>query len=153
MTRTLQEKESLISAKFTAPSGYTISGTTADQNGNISVRATYKINKKFSVKLSAAQFVYNGKVQKPKVTVKVGSKTLSSRYYTVAYRNNKNTGYATVLVQGKGSYAKYAAKTSFAIVPKQMKKPSVKSTVKKKMTVSWVRDSSGNTVYYPVQPE
>lgn len=127
-------------AKFTTPSGYTIPGTTADQNGNISVRATYKINKKFSVKLSAAQFVYNGKVQKPKVTVKVGSKTLSSRYYTVTYRNNKNTGYATVLVQGKGSYAKYAAKTSFAIVPKQMKKPSVKSTVKKKMTVSWVRD-------------
>lgn len=128
-------------AKFTTPSGYTISGTTADQNGNISVRATYKINKKFSVKLSATRFTYNGKVQKPKVTVKVGTKTLSSKYYTVTYRNNKNTGYATVLVQGKGSYANYAAKISFVIIPKQMKTPSVKSTAKKKMTVSWTRDS------------
>lgn len=128
-------------AKLTAPAGYTISGTTADQNGNISVRATYKINKKFSVKLSATRFTYNGKVQKPKVTVKVGTKTLSSKYYTVTYRNNKNTGYATVLVQGKGSYANYAAKISFVIIPKQMKTPSVKSTAKKKMTVSWTRDS------------
>lgn len=127
-------------AKLTAPSGYIISGTTADQNGNISVRATYKINKKFSVKLSATRFTYNGKVQKPKVTVKVGTKTLSSKYYTVTYRNNKNTGYATVLVQGKGGYANYAARTSFIIIPKQMKTPSAKSTAKKKMTVSWVRD-------------
>lgn len=100
-----------------------------------------KINKKFSVKLSATRFTYNGKVQKPKVTVKVGTKTLSSKYYTVTYRNNKNTGYATVLVQGKGSYANYAAKISFVIIPKQMKTPSVKSTAKKKMTVSWTRDS------------
>ena len=93
------------------------------------------------MKLSATRFTYNGKVQKPKVTVKVGTKTLSSKYYTVTYRNNKNTGYATVLVQGKGSYANYAAKISFVIIPKQMKTPSVKSTAKKKMTVSWTRDS------------
>ena len=127
-------------AKLTAPAGYTISGTTADQNGNISVRATYKINKKFSMKLSATRFTYNGKVKKPKVTVKVGTKTLSSKYYTVTYRNNKNTGYATVLVQGKGSYARYAAKASFVIIPKKMRKPSVKSTAKKRMTARWVRD-------------
>lgn len=127
-------------AKVIAPSGYTISGTTADQDGNISVRATYKINKKFSVNLSATKFTYNGKAQNPRVTVKVGTKTLSSQYYTVTYRNNKNTGYATVLVQGKGSYARYAAKASFVIIPKQMRTPSVKSTAKKRMTASWVRD-------------
>lgn len=123
-----------------APSGYSISIKSA--NGTVNVTSKYtKITKKLNLKLSKTSYVYTGKNLKPTVTVYNGKKKVASKYYTVTYKNNKNTGYATVIVKGKGSYAKYAGKASFIIRPKQMRKPSVKSTAKKTLAVGWVRDA------------
>lgn len=48
---------------------------------------------------------YTGKAVTPKLTVKVGSKSLSlNKDYTVEYTNNVNQGTATAKVIGKGSY-------------------------------------------------
>lgn len=67
---------------------------------------TYKINaaKISSCKLSATSFTYNGKVQKPTVTVKDSKgKTISSSLYTVTYSSGcKNPGVYKVTVKGKG---------------------------------------------------
>ena len=56
-------------------------------------------------KVSVPGVRYNGKAQKPKVTVKYGSKTLRQGVdYTLRYRNNKEPGTATVEVVGMGAY-------------------------------------------------
>ena len=123
-----------------APSGYSISIKSA--NGTVNVTSKYtKFTKKLNLKLSKTSYVYTGKNLKPAVTVYNGKKKVASKYYTVTYKNNKNTGYATVIVKGKGSFAKYAGKATFTIKPKQMRKPSVKSTAKKTLAVGWVRDA------------
>ena len=123
-----------------APSGYSISIKSA--NGTVNVTSKYtKITKKLNLKLSKTSYVYTGKNLKPTVTVYNGKKKVANKYYTVTYKNNKNTGYATVIVKGKSSYAKYAGKAAFIIRPKQMRKPSVKSTAKKTLAVGWVRDA------------
>ena len=123
-----------------APSGYSISIKSA--NGTVNVTSKYtRITKKLNLKLSKTSYVYTGKNLKPTVTVYNGKKKVANKYYTVTYKNNKNTGYATVIVKGKGKFAKYAGKASFIIRPKQMRKPSVKSTGKKTLAVGWVRDA------------
>ena len=66
--------------------------------------------------VSVASAIYTGKTLKPKVTVKLSGKTLSSKYYTVSYENNKNIGKATVTVKGKNGYSG-SVKKSFSIVP------------------------------------
>ncbi len=123
-----------------APSGYSISIKSA--NGTVNVTSKYtKITKKLNLKLSKTSYVYTGKNLKQTVTVYNGKKKVANKYYTVTYKNNKNTGYATVIVKGKGKFAKYAGKATFTIKPKQMRKPSVKSTAKKTLAVGWVRDA------------
>lgn len=123
-----------------APSGYSISIKAS--NGTVTVTSKYtRYTKKLTVKPSKTVLVYNGKTQRPSVTVYNGNKKVSSKYYTVTYKKNKNTGYATVIVKGKSSYAKYAGKAAFIIRPKQMRKPSVKSTAKRTLAVTWTRDA------------
>ena len=58
-----------------------------------------------TITLNPERYVYDRQEKKPEVTVKDGSKTLTSGTdYTVAYSNNTNVGTATVTVTGKGNY-------------------------------------------------
>ena len=56
--------------------------------------------------MTVAKATYNnGKQVKPKVTVKLDGKTLTSGTdYTVSYANNKNAGTAVAIAKGKGDY-------------------------------------------------
>ena len=131
------------------PAGYNISVST-DANGNIKLISNFTTyTKKLRLKLSKTSYVYNGKNAKPKVTVYNGRKKLSSKYYKVTYKNNKKVGYATVIVKGKGKFAKYAGKAAFTIKLKTLKKPSVKKGAKGTLNVSWKRD--GQATKYVVQ--
>ena len=122
------------------PAGYNISVST-DTNGNIKLISNFTTyTKKLRLKLSKTSYVYNGKTAKPKVTVYNGRKKVSSKYYKVTYKNNKKVGYATVIVKGKGKFAKYAGKSAFTIKLKTLKKPSVKKGAKGTLNVSWKRD-------------
>ena len=62
-----------------------------------------------TVILSKKSFTYNGKTQKPAVTVKVGSRTLTGADYTVVNKGRKDAGKGTVKVTLKGNY--YGGKT------------------------------------------
>ncbi len=63
---------------------------------------------------------YTGSAQKPAVTVKDGSKTLTNGTdYTVSYSNNTNVGTATVTITGKGNYTGTRT-TTFKIVAKSI---------------------------------
>ena len=75
----------------------------------------------------------------------MGKKKLSSKYYSVSYKNNKNVGYGTVTVKGKGSYAKYSGSATFKINLKKVSLSSVKAQ-KKKMVVYW-KKTGGNHGY------
>ena len=131
------------------PAGYNISVST-DANGNIKLISNFTTyTKKLRLKLSKTSYVYNGKNAKPKVTVYNGRKKVSSKYYKVTYKNNKKVGYATVIVKGKGKFAKYAGKAAFTIKLKTLKKPSVKKGAKGTLNVSWKRD--GQATKYVVQ--
>lgn len=122
------------------PAGYNISVST-DANGNIKLVSNFTTyTKKLRLKLSKTSYIYNGKNAKPKVTVYNGRKKVSSKYYKVTYKNNKKVGYATVIVKGKGKFAKYAGKAAFTIKLKTLKKPSVKKGAKGTLNVSWKRD-------------
>lgn len=101
------------------------------------------VSTKFTVKTK--NVTYNGKTQKPAVTVYAGNKKISSKYYSVSYKNNKNVGYGTVTVKGKGSYAKYSGSATFKINLKKVSLSSVKAQ-KKKMVVYW-KKTGGNQGY------
>lgn len=74
----------------------------------------------FAVTLASTQLVYNGKAQKPELTVMDGNSQLKENlHYTAAYRDNKNVGTATVTVTGIGNYSGTKSQT-FVIEPKPM---------------------------------
>ena len=71
-----------------------------------------------SVSLSKTSLTYNGKAQRPIVTVKDSKgNQISSANYTITYSNNVNVGQATVTVTFKNSYSGTVRKT-FLIQPK-----------------------------------
>ena len=81
------------------------------------VQAAVKV-KKCKITLTKTRYTYTKKTIKPKVTVKYKSKKLKAKKdYTVAYKNNKKVGTATILIKGKGGY-KGRVKKKFQIVPK-----------------------------------
>ncbi len=118
---------------LTVGTDYTVSYKNNTNVGTASVTLTAKgnytgsVSKSFSIKaasltnatvtLSSSSFTYNGSAKKPGVTVKLGSKQLTSnKDYTISYKNNVNAGTASVTITGKGSYA--GTKTaSFRINP------------------------------------
>lgn len=102
------------------------------QNGNTQANASV-----FTVKVQAKTFYYTGKAQKPKLTVYVKGKKITSQYYTVSWKNNKYAGIATATVIGKGKYKGYTGKTSFIINLKKVELISVKASSSKKVKVKW----------------
>ncbi|MDE7476514.1 MAG: InlB B-repeat-containing protein [Lachnospiraceae bacterium] len=76
---------------------------------------------------------YNGKLQKPAVTVTVNvggknKKITKNKDYTVTYKNNLHAGTAKVIITGKGNYAGIKKEVNFTIKQQQIKKASVKGT-------------------------
>ncbi|MBR1664322.1 MAG: fibronectin type III domain-containing protein [Ruminococcus sp.] len=70
--------------------------------------------------------VYTGSAVKPGVIVTYGGKTLKNGTdYTLAYKNNKNVGTATVTAKGRGKYKGSITKT-FTITKKSVKKAKVR---------------------------
>ena len=84
---------------------------------------TYKITAKKvtpKVTLSRSSFVYNGKVQKPTVTVMDGSTKLGSANYDVTFGTGlKNAGTYNITVKLKGNYSGSKA-VSYKITPKNI---------------------------------
>ena len=76
-----------------------------------------------SVTLSHRTYTYNGKVRKPKATVRIGGRKLTSGYRVTYSHGRKNAGTYKVTVTLKGNYR--GTKTvSFKILPKKVT-PSV----------------------------
>ena len=102
-----------------------------------------------SVTLSKTAYTYNGKAQKPSVTVKnnKGQKVASSNY-TVTYASGcKNVGTYTVKVTFKGDFAGTAAiSKTFTIAPKGTSLSSVKAATKG-FKATWKKQATQTTGY------
>ena len=142
-------KKIAYSAKLVkTPTDYKVTIGSISSKGTIAIKSTYtKFTKKLTVKISPTKVTYNGKTRKPAVkSVYYGKAKLSSSYYTVSFKNNKNPGIGSVIVKGKGKYAKYAGSATFSILPKAPTGLTAKSTAKKQATVTW-KGSTGATGY------
>ena len=112
------------------------------------VQAVSRIN---TVTLAYSSVTYNGKDQKPAVTVKdAQGKVVAAANYTVAYKNNRNAGTATVTVTFKGDYTGTVTRT-FKIKANAVK---VASTAIKKIEnvsggvkLTWKKASGVNGYY------
>lgn len=111
--------------------------------------ATFTITPKAikpSVKLAKTTYIYNGKVQKPTVTVKDGTKILEKNDYTITYAKGcKNVGSYKVVVTLKGNYSGNSIAT-FTINPKSTSLNKI-TAGKKKLTVTWKKLTSQTTGY------
>lgn len=98
-----------------------------------------------SITLSNTRYIYNGKVQKPKVTVK-NAKGEVIKGYTVKYAGNcKNVGKYKVTLTFKGDYNGTKTKT-FKIAPKSVTVKSLKAA-KKSFAVKWSKQTTQVTGY------
>lgn len=97
--------------------------------------------------LNKTSFVYNGKVKRPKVTVKSGSKVLASKAaksnssVTIKYAaGRKNVGKYVVTVTGKGAYRGTIKKT-FKIIPRGTSIKKLKRS-SRAVKVTWKRQKA-----------
>ena len=109
---------------------------------------TEAIPKASNIKLSKTAYTYNGKVQKPSVTVK-DSKGKALKYgtdYTVSYpKGMKNVGKYTVKVTLKGNYSGSKSMT-YNINPKGTSVSKV-TAAKKGFKVTWKKQTTQTTGY------
>lgn len=111
------------------------------------VKSTSAIPKVKTVLLSKSKFVYNGKTQRPTVTVKDSrGKTLKNGTdYTLKYSGGKYVGNYTVTVTLKGKYS--GTKTlNYSVVPKGTDISKL-TAGKKRFTVKWAKQTAQTTGY------
>ena len=101
------------------------------------------------IKLSKKSFTYNGKVQKPSVTV-VDSKgnVINADNYNVSYSNasSKNVGTYGIYISFIGSQYSGSVSYTYQIIPKSTPISSIKGA-KKKITVKYKKQTSQTTGY------
>ena len=146
-THTYGEKKTLTRATTTKDgkrtATYTCTGCKATYTKTL--QTYYKVN---NIKLNKTAYTYNGKVQKPSVTVKDSKgKTLKNGTdYTVSYpKGMKNVGKYTVKVKLKGNYSGSKSMT-YNINPKGTSVSKV-TAAKKGFKVTWKKQATQTTGY------
>ena len=79
---------------------------------------------------------YTGKAIRPAVTVTLGSNTLRSSDYTVAYSKNTEIGTATVTITGRGQY-RGSQRATFRIVPARVEGLKVSAVTETSFNLRW----------------
>ena len=96
--------------------------------------------------LSATKFVYDGTAKKPTLTFKNGAgKAVSTFYYTVSYKNNKNVGTGSAVITLRNGYSG-SFTINFTIVPKATSLTKL-AAGKKQLTVKWKKQATQTTGY------
>lgn len=133
------------------PGSATITITAAGNGDYNAAKKTLKITVK-PVSLKGAKVtcpstkVWTGWALTPVPTVKVGSKVLKKGTdFTLTFKNNKNVGKATIIINGKGIYSGSITRT-FTINPKGTSISRL-TPGSKKLTVKWKKQSSQTTGY------
>lgn len=101
---------------------------------------------KATISISQPSYEYTGNYIKPVVTVKgtIGGKPVTltnSKDYKVTYKNNKNTGKATIIVNGIGEYMG-EINLNFTIAPKAVKSFAFSGRTASTVSLKWTKDSN-----------
>ena len=145
-THTYEEKKTLTRATTTKDgkrtATYICTGCKATYTKTL--QTYYKVN---NIKLNKTAYTYNGKVQKPSVTVKDSKgKALKSTDYKISYpKGMKNVGKYTVKVALKGNYSGTKSLT-YNINPKGTGVSKVTAD-KKGFKVTWKKQATQTTGY------
>lgn len=139
-----------------AAANYTVTYSNNTNAGKATAKITFKGNYSgtksltFTIKakavtpavtLSATSYTWNGKVKKPTVTVKDGTKVIDSADYTVTYASGrKNVGSYKVTVTMDGNYSGSKSVT-FKINPKGTTVKSL-TAASKAITVKWTKQET-----------
>ncbi len=107
-----------------------------------------------SVSISGKVYAYTGSRITPAETVTLNGKTLTKGTdYTVTYSNNLNTGKATAVINGRGSYT--GSKTVyFYIKPAKQKIVGISKPAAKKLKVRWAKvaaQADGYQIFYSLK--
>ncbi len=141
-----------VSQKITVRAGATVSGKDylGSESSYVKVTPRHSMSKS-TVTVSKTTLIYNGKSQKPAVTVRgyQGAVLKNGTDYTVKYSSNKYTGKATVTITGKGKYTG-TIKAYFAIKPAPVTGLKMKSATANSVTVSFTKASSKAAKYYEI---
>lgn len=105
-----------------------------------------------TIKNTITAKTYNGKLQKPSVTVTAGkTKLKKNKDYKVSYIQNLHAGTAVIMVTGTGNY-KGSITAAFTIKPQKISKVSVKGTKTDGLTVTYggrkLREGTDYTLDY-----
>lgn len=116
--------------------------TTIDHNSTYTLSANKpRLAALSSASLTKTKYTYTGKALKPGVTaVKAEKKAAAAKGYSVTYKNNKNVGKASVVIQGKGIYKGKLTKT-FTINPKGTSLKTLKKK-SKAIKVTWAKQAA-----------
>lgn len=105
---------------------------------------------KTKIKLKYTYATYDGEKKQPEVTVTYNGKTLKkNKDYKVSYKNNKNTGKATVVITGLGNF-KGEVKKYFYIKPSKVLNLSVEGKTHNSISLKWdkVKGADKYRIYY-----
>lgn len=123
-----------------------------DYIGTVTKNFTIKTKsiKQLKCEVNSEYYTYSGKERNAWVKLYNGSTKLKEKTdYTLSYKNNINTGKATVTIKGKGNYSGTMSK-NYYIMPKKAKITSVKMNSKStQATIKWKEDpqASGYAIY------
>ena len=149
---TAQQTVPVTAHKYTTA----VTKATTESDGSITkkctvcgaVESTTAIPHPQTIELSKATYTYNGKTQKPSVTVRdsQGKALAEGTDYTVSSSGNcKDVGKYTVTINFTGKYSGSIEK-SFTLTPKSTSLAKVKAA-KKGFTAKWKKQSSQTTGY------
>lgn len=136
------------------PENYTTAKATLSKNGSV-YRICARCNSKDVIKtiyypktftVSKTSFIYNGKVQKPKVVIKdAAGKAISAANFTYSIPNGKNVGRYLITIKFKGNYSgtKYLY---YDILPKNTSSFTL-SSAKKAFKIKWTKQAVQTTGY------
>ena len=104
-----------------------------------------------SVTLSSTSYVYSGKANTPKITVKDGGVLLKEGSdYSLSYSSNTDTGLGKVKINGIGDYSGTYSVRNFLIAPKKTESLSVTKVTDGTLELKWSY-SGGNVSGWAVQ--
>lgn len=103
-------------------------------------------NSRMIIKLRQPGFTYNGKVQKPRVTVTdTKGQKIEPSMYKVTYKNNKNVGQASITVTGKNK--NIGTQTVHFIIYPKGTKITPNSPAKKTVSLKWKKQTKQTDGY------
>ena len=143
------DKNGKVTAIGAGSASITVTTNSGGKKATCKVTVTQPI-KATKITLTKTNVAYTGSALQPRITIeaRLNGKVITLKagtHYTLAYKNNKNVGTATVTITGKGYFTGRVTKT-FTIIPKATTLSTV-TGISKSFTAKWTAQRTQTTGY------